>query len=943
VRRLALVLLADAGLAAVAAGVHALTTQEGRIGPDKRLLNNGRRLTPHGHQVRLGQFPTGAAVTPDGRFLWAVDSGRGMNDVKIVSVRSGRVLQTLELPGASGGIAMDPSGRRVYVSGVAESAGRPLQHAPASVLGRKGDVIHVFTYDKGTGSAHRAGVIAVPPPASAGPPQNFPPTNLPQRVAWPDRLAVSPDGRRLLVPLNLADAAAIVTVATKQVRYVQTGNYPYGAAILRDGRTGLVSNETPGTVSVIDLDRGRKVKDIQVGPRRSHPESITLDPKADRAYVPLANSDQVVVLDTERLRVQRTLSVERPAGLGASPVDTAVTPDGRRLLVAEAGTDSISIFALPGGRRAVSRARRDGEKVLAHEVARAAARTAARSEEDEEGDAEERAGARAAVVRAAADFTLVGRIPTGQYPTDVEATSARQNPCGLRRGKRRTARVRRCAKVLYVSGKGLGSGPNPRGPQPNTPDDTDAGINRTQYLPLLNIGSAGIADMPSARTLRTLTARAERQIRPTNAQKPPTGTPLRPGGPIKHVFFIVRENRTYDQILGDDPRGDGDPKLALFGREITPNAHVLAQRFPLLDHVYANSEASIDGHFWTSAAKVSDYVNKNWFQNYAGRGRPYDFGVYSVTWPGNGFLFDQAIRQRISFFNYGEAIAGTIGLFPDKDRDGADQDEVDAKFLNSDLGTNGCYGNDASIGEDAITGLEIYDGAVPSTAKAGATSRSQCFALRFAAQSLAGQIPTFNYLVLTNDHTETLTAGKRTPRSMIADNDEGLGRIVSTISHSPIWKSSAIFVVEDDSQDGADHVDAHRIPAFAISPYTPQGKVVHTRYDLLSVIRSMELIMGMEPLGLFDALATPMYDAFSATPDNDRPYDFISSPIDKTERNPGGTRGARDAARLPRCLDCIAQPDMDRLLWQSVHGQGTEPPPPGPNAEGRDKPILGDG
>src|SRR5262249_50062392 len=155
-------------------------------------------------------------------------------------------------------------------------------------------------------------------------------------------------------------------------------------------------------------------------------------------------------------------------------------------------------------------------------------------------------------------------------------------------------------------------------------------------------------------------------------------------------------------------------------------------------------------------------------------------------------------------------------------------------------------------------GLEIYDSTVPSGAGPGATSRSDCFATHFALQQLTNSVPAFNYLVLTNDHTNTLSAGARTPRSMIADNDEGLGRIVSTISHSSIWRSSAIFVIEDDSQDGADHVDAHRIPAFVVSPFAPQGKVVHTRYDFLSVIRSMELILGMKPLGLFDQLATPM-------------------------------------------------------------------------------------
>jgi len=176
-----------------------------------------------------------------------------------------------------------------------------------------------------------------------------------------------------------------------------------------------------------------------------------------------------------------------------------------------------------------------------------------------------------------------------------------------------------------------------------------------------------------------------------------------------------------------------------------------------------------------------------------------------------------------------------------------------------------------------------------------------------------------------------LNAGGRTPRAMIAENDQALGDIVDLISHSSIWKSSAIFVVEDDSQDGADHVDAHRIPAFVMSPYAKTGAVVSTRYDFLSYIRSMELIMGMRPLGLGDRLATPMYDAFSAQP-NDAPYTAIPAKVNLLERNPSSGPGAAASARLPQGLDAIPQREMDALLWKSVHGWSSTPPPPGPNA-----------
>jgi hypothetical protein len=223
-------------------------------------------------------------------------------------------------------------------------------------------------------------------------------------------------------------------------------------------------------------------------------------------------------------------------------------------------------------------------------------------------------------------------------------------------------------------------------------------------------GRAGILTMPNDQEIRRLSLLATRQLIPANAERAPAGTPLRPNGPIKHVFFIVRENRTYDQVLGDDRRGDGAPALTLFGQRVTPNMHALVQRFPLLDHVYADSEASIDGHFWTSAAAVSDYVQKSWEQNYAGRGRPYDFGAYTITWPGTGFLFDRAQRQGISYANYGEVIAGTIppnvlkivGI-TDKDITPAQAALETQKFAHSKIGFPfDCYPNDIGGGTDSI-------------------------------------------------------------------------------------------------------------------------------------------------------------------------------------------------------------------------------------------------
>jgi DNA-binding beta-propeller fold protein YncE len=834
----------------------AAAADNGLIGPNLGVTPNGRHLQPAGTLVDLGNFPTGGAVTPDGRFYWTISTGRGHNDIRIVSVKSKSVVQVVHLPGASGGVAMDPSRPLAYVSGVADSDSGHADQQEPGLPGREGDVIHVFGYSTSSGLASFRGLLPVPPPSGTQPPQSFPPTNT-AAVSWPDRLAISSDGAHLLVPLNLADQAAIVDVGTGAVRYVATGSYPYGAAITPDGRTGLVSNEASGTVSIIDLGSATKLGDVDVG-HLTHPEGIAVDRAGRTAYVAVANSDRVAEIDVQSRTEIASLSTARAFGHGTTPTALTLTPDGSYLLVAESGADELAVFRTWNG-------------------------------------------------------SLAGRIPTAEYPTDVRVT-----PDG------RT--------LLWIASKGLGTGPNLNGPNPFV--TTDANTNSFQYLPIITFGKAGLLRFPSESEIAKLTPIADAQVQPSNAQSAPAATPLRPNGPIKHVFYVVKENRTYDQVLGDDPRGDGDSSLELFANE-TPNLHALVRRFPLLDHLYANSEASIDGHFWTSAGKVSDYVEKNWFQNYGGRGRPYDFGVYAVTWPQDDFLFDQADRDGISWFNYGEAIAGVVPVSTDKDRTSAELAAETRKLAKSDLGQNGCYPNDSSIGKDSISGQEVYDSSLPTGAPIGSESRYDCFKQRFTAQAATGTVPAFNYLVVPNDHTRGLEPGAHTPQAMVADNDLALGQLVDLISHSPIWSSSAIFMVEDDSQDGADHVDAHRTEAAVISPYARSGAVVHDRYDQLSIIRTMELILGMHPLGLFDALATPMYDAFGSTASNIAPYNAVPEAVNLLDRNADtATNQALSAGLdLNHGPDRVSQRTLDSVLWKSVHGAEATPPPPGPNAD----------
>ena len=309
------------------------------------LLPNGRQLTPAGDQVELGNLPTGGAVTADGRFLWTVSAGMGSNDVRIVDTSSRSVFQTLTVPGASGGIAIDWVHHLAYVSGLANSRWQPTDD---SIPGGAGDVVHVFTFADTCGSATLQRVIAVPPQPNPPTTQAFPPPRqglAATSTAWPQKLAVSPDGSQLLVPLNLANSAAIVNVnANDSIRYATAGSYPFGAAITPDGHTGLVTNEAAGTLSIINLSTGATMKTLAVGAPLSHPQGVIVDPTGARAYIAISASDQVAVVDLAAQAVERTLSVGRPAGLGTMPVAVALDPAGGRLFVAESGADEIAVI-----------------------------------------------------------------------------------------------------------------------------------------------------------------------------------------------------------------------------------------------------------------------------------------------------------------------------------------------------------------------------------------------------------------------------------------------------------------------------------------------------------------------------------------------------------------------------------------------------------------------
>src|SRR5438105_2664755 len=460
-------------VAAKAAGVASAVVPVNEVGPKTRIQPSGRLLAPPGKLTTLGNHPGGGALTTNARFLWTLSAGRGRNDIRIVEVvtnvhckkgpkgaacrgrrdaRVGRVVQVIPMPGVDGGITMARDNRTAYVSGTPESSHKD-QQSPPGTPGKQGDVIHVFHYDGNTGIAKRAGIIPVPPPAGAplpqalpqqgdfpvGPPipQNFPPTNT-QPEPWPRDLAVSKDGKTLLAALNLADRAAIIATKTKQVRYVKVGSYPYGAAITRDGR-GLISNESDGTVSVIDLKAGTKVKDIAVGAHLTHPEGIVADRRADRAYVAVAGEDRVAVIDTKTMTLWRQLNLRREPGIGTEPTQVSVDPYGCYLTSADSGEDAVALFALRRPCTITKRTVGGHSKITVK-----------------------------GTQLPSPDY--LGRIPTASYPV-----FAAPEP--------------HLKAVSWIAAKGFGVGPNPNGPNPLSKKNNDNQINTFRYLPSIFTGT----------------------------------------------------------------------------------------------------------------------------------------------------------------------------------------------------------------------------------------------------------------------------------------------------------------------------------------------------------------------------------------------------------------------------------------------------------------------
>jgi hypothetical protein len=362
---------------------------------------------------------------------------------------------------------------------------------------------------------------------------------------------------------------------------------------------------------------------------------------------------------------------------------------------------------------------------------------------------------------------------------------------------------------------------------------------------------------------------------------------------------VIKENRTYDQVLGDMKEGNGDPRLVLFGENVTPNQHALAREFVLLDNFYVDGEVSADGHNWTMGAYATDYLEKNWVSSYGGRGGSYDAeGNRAVANNKGGFIWDHCKRAGVSYRTYGEF---------------ADNFKPNIPVLKGHV----CpYFNG-------------YDNRVQDTTRFYQWKRD------FDSLLAINAVPRFNSVRFSNDHTEGLRKGRPTPYAHVADNDLAVGMFVEYISKSPIWKETAIFIIEDDAQNGADHVDAHRSTAYLAGGFVKRGFVDHTMYSTSSMLRTMELILGIPPMSQYDAAAQPMWRSFTSTP-NLKPFTALAANINLSDKNTAMNEWQMRSEKFDLTKeDAVPDLEFNIVLWNGLKGT----PFPGPKRAAFYKPI----
>ena len=656
---------------------------------------------------------------------------------------------------------------------------------------------------------------------------------------WPEK--ISPAGfdidettRRLYAVTKENNSLYVIDMAAKKViTQLPLGGEGYTCVLSPNKKELYASCWGCDKIKILNTSTNTFTADITTG---DNPNDLCLTKKGQYLFVANANDNSVSVINLQQKKVIETFNTALypDAPNGSTTNALALSADEKTLYIANADNNCLAVFDVsePGASKSK------------------------------------------------------GFVPVGWYPTSVRVVNK---------------------KIYVTNGKGFSSLANPYGPSPMRSREEvvyQGGDHNkplaVQYIGGLFKGTLSIIDEPSEQQLAAWSAAVYQNTPYTKDKETNTSgeegnpVPMKTGAPspIKYVFYIIKENRTYDQVLGDMKQGNGDSSLVLFGEHITPNLHKLASEFVLLDNFYVDAEVSMDGHNWSTAAYATDYLEKNWPTNYGGRGGGYDGeGNRAIANNKNGFIWDQCKRAGISYRTYGE--------FADNSKP-----------------------NIATLKDHVSPGYTGWNMSVRDTTRVGQWKKE------FDSLLAAGSIPRLNTLRLGNDHTEGLRKGRPSPYAHVADNDLAVGMFVEYLSKSPIWKETAVFVIEDDAQNGADHIDAHRSTAYLAGGFVKRGFVDHTMYSTSSMLRTIELILGMPPMSQYDAAATPMWNSF-AKESVLSPFNAVPSNINLADKNTAMNEWQLRSEKFNLAKeDAVPDLEFNTVLWHGLKGNEIAFPAP---------------
>ncbi len=870
-----------------------------------------------GSPFQENSLPMSLVVSPDGRYAATLNAGYGTAEshydqsVLVVDLQTGEHIDSPDVRTLAHrahqtlyqGLAWSSDGKRLYASFASLTA------PEGGAAGETGNAIAVYSVDNGKLTPER--LLPVPLQQLAnGKQQNAlkKPVARGMAIPYPSGLClVHANGRdALLIADDLSDDALLMDAETGKVlaRFdlsttsTVPAAYPITVAATPDGKLGFVALWNGSAVAKLDLVHGRVLgRASLLGPRTptaagSQPAALALAPNGKRLYVALANRDMAAAVDVKSMHAVGFFDTKLPGQtyFGAVPDAVAVSPDGERLFAANASSDAVAVFDTRAGKK----------------------KKAARP---------------------------LGFVPTGWYPTALAATGQ---------------------ELLIATAKGEGTGPNDF-PQKGAPKGTPH-PDRT-YIGTLLHGT--FARVPLAGLDMQLAADTAEVVRDNRIKAAAEQIAFRSGAnPIRHIIYIIKENRTYDQILGDESAANGDPKLTMYGRDITPNEHKLAEQFGILDNFYDSAEVSGDGHVWSNAAITSDYTEKTWQQSYRGGERSYDYegvvsngypilqGIPDVNEPASGYLWGDLARHGKTLYHFGEYISTKFCAEKAPVSKQASPLEGTPEPV-----TTGCPRPAIHKGEPIPAnyggGVSPYPWAIPMIASNTATKpelqghfdpqypdfqlafpdqlRVEEFLTKFrgwvdARNAGRDAMPNFIQLRLPNDHTAGTRPGMPTPSASIADNDLAVGRAVEAVSHSLFWADTAFFILEDDAQDGADHVDAHRSVCLVVSKYAPRPEgekpfVDHRFYTTVSTIRTMESLLALPPMNNNDAFAPVMAPLFAGP--GDQPA-FTADARNRDngliyQANTARSPGARESARMDFThADQAPTAELNAILWRDA-------------------------